>query len=534
MNLPIKRIRFFNTSGPVMERDHYRIPPLARLDLAELRLLIDRQRYFVLHAPRQTGKTSALLALQGLLNAEGAYRCVYVNIEAGQAMRDNVERATRVILGQLALRAHATGDEFLLSAWSGIADEFGDGALGAALTLWTEADPRPLVLLIDEIDSLVGDSLLAVLRQLRAGYDTRPERFPQSVILCGVRDVRDYRIYSSSAKTMVAGGSAFNIKAEPLRLGNFSERETRDLLGQHTEETGQPFTDGALDAIWTQTQGQPWLVNALAYETCFRGELAKDRSRSVTEADVLDAREALILRHDTHLDQLTDKLQEDRVWRVVEPILAGASESSYTTRDVEYVRDLGLIAHDPPVRMANPIYAEVVPRELTWLAQDDLPLDPAWYVDASGALLLGKLLEAFQEFYRENSEHWVERYGFKEAGPQLLLQAFLQRVVNSGGRIEREYALGSGRTDLLIVWPQGEGERTHKHVVECKVRRERRGLDRTVVDGVEQTAAYMDRCGAEAGHLVVFDRNERRSWDEKVFRDVRTAEGGAEIAVWGM
>ncbi len=526
-------MRRFNRSGPVVERRHYCIAPLDRLDLAEVRELIDEQQYFVLHAPRQTGKTSALLALQDLLNAEGRYRCVYVNVEAGQAMREDVERATRVMLGQMALRARAAlGDDFLSSAWSGIADEFRDGALGAALSRWAEADEKPLVLLIDEIDALVGDTLLAALCQLRAGYDMRPGRFPQSVVLCGVRDVRDYRIWSGSAKTMIAGGSAFNIKAESLRLGDFSKDEAHDLLRQHTEETGQPFTDDALEAIWTQTQGQPWLVNALAYETCFRGDLAKDRSRPVTEADMLDAREQLIQRRDTHLDQLTDKLREDRVWRVVEPLLAGASESSYTARDVEYVRDLGLIARDPPIRMANPIYAEVVPRELTWLAQDDLPHDPTWYVDASGALLLDKLLEAFQEFYREHSEHWIERYGFKEAGPQLLLQAFLQRVVNSGGRIEREYALGTGRTDLLVVWPQGE--RASKYVVECKVCHERRGRDRTVAEGVEQTAAYMDRCGAKAGHLIVFDRSDERSWDEKVFRDVRTAESGAEIAVWGM
>ena len=447
-------------------------------------------------------------------------------------MREDVRAAMEVILSQMARQARKTGDQYLTGAWPGIFAEHGPGALGEALSRWAENDPKPLVLLIDEIDSLVGDSLISVLRQLRADYPHRPESFPQSVILCGVRDVRDYRIYSSSEKTMVLGGSAFNIKAESLRLGDFSRRDTCALLGQHTEETGQSFTDGALEAVWHQTQGQPWLVNALAYETCFRGELAADRTRAVTEADVLAAREQLILRRDTHLDQLTDKLREDRVWRVVAPILAGSRESTYTARDVEYVRDLGLIAHDPPIRMANPIYAEVVPRELTWLAQDDLLHDPAWYVDGSGALQLGKLLEAFQEFYRENSEHWVERYGFREAGPQLLLQAFLQRVVNSGGRIEREYALGSGRTNLLIEWPQGE--RVRKYVVECKVRHDRWGLERTVADGVQQTAAYMDRCGAEAGHLVVFDRSDERSWDEKVFRDRRTAASGAEIAVWGM
>ena len=527
-------MRRFNTSGPVVAEDHYCIPPLARSDLAQLRELIDRKQYFVLHAPRQTGKTSALLALKDRLNAEGGLRCVYVNVEGAQTAREDVDAAIRTALNELSRRAQETlGDDYLEDVWPAVlAKAGGHSALRDALGRWARAAPDPLVLLIDEIDALVGDSLLAVLRQLRAGYDLRPEGFPQSVVLCGVRDVRDYRIHSASADTMVAGGSAFNIKAESLRLGDFSRDEVHDLLGQHTDETGQPFADGALEAVWTQTQGQPWLVNALAHETCFRGGLAADRSRPVTETDVTNAREALILRRDTHLDQLTDKLQEDRVWRVVEPLLAGAPESSYTARDVEYVRDLGLIARDPPIRMANPIYAEVVPRELTWLAQDDLPHDPAWYVDADGALQLDKLIEAFQDFYRENSERWAERYGFKEAGPQLLLQAFLQRIVNSGGRIDREYALGRGRTDLLIAWPHDGGAR--KYVVECKVRHERRSLERTVADGVEQTAAYMDRCGAEAGHLVVFDRSEGRNWDEKVFRERRSAQTGAEIAVWGM
>ena len=403
-------MREFNTEGPVVAQDHYHIPPLDRANLAELRQLVDRKRCFVLHAPRQTGKTSALLALQARLNADGDYRCVYVNVEGATTAREDVDAAIRTVLNELAEAAHDTlGDGFLADTWPAVlARGGGHSALRVALTRWARHSDKPLVLLVDEIDTLMGDSLLAVLRQLRAGYHLRPEGgFPQSVILCGVRDVRDYRIWSGSTKTMVAGGSAFNIKAESLRLGDFSRDEVRDLLGQHTRETGQAFADAALEAVWSQTRGQPWLVNALAYQACFRGAPAQDRSRTVTQADVLEARETLILRRDTHLDQLTDKLREDRVWRVIEPLLAGSRESRYTDRDVEYVRDLGLIARDPPIRMANPVYAEVVPRELTWLAQDDLPYDPAWYVDASGALLLGKLLEAFQEFYRENSEHWV-------------------------------------------------------------------------------------------------------------------------------
>ena len=364
-------MRYFNTSGPVVSEDHYHIPPLDRMNLAELRQLVDRKRYFVLHAPRQTGKTSALLALQDLVNADGAYRCVYVNVEGAATAREDVDAAVRTVLNELAEAARETlDDDHLDEIWPNVLDRAGGhSALRTALSRWSRAGDKPLLLLIDEIDTLVGDSLLAVLRQLRAGYHLRPDGFPQSVVLCGVR--------------------ALNIKAESLRLGDFSRDEVLALLGQHTEETGQPFGAGALEAVWSQTRGQPWLVNALAYETCFRGDLAADRSRPVTQADVFTAREQLVLRRDTHLDQLTDKLNEGRVRRVIEPLLVGGDGFESTADDIEYVQDLGLIARDPPMRLANPIYAEVVPRQLTWPTQLKLQEDPAWYVADDGGRRAG-------------------------------------------------------------------------------------------------------------------------------------------------
>ena len=324
-------------------------------------------------------------------------------------MREDVEQVMRTILATLALRASLTlDDEFLNEVWPGILAEVGPGAaLHAALTRWAKADPKPLVLLIDEIDALIGDSLLSVLRQLRAGYDQRPKHFPQSVILCGVRDVRDYRIHSSSTNAIIAGGSPFNIKAQSLRLGDFSQDEVRALLGQHTEETGQAFTSEALEMIWTQTQGQPWLVNALADQTCFR-DGAADRRDSVTASAIIEAKEQLILRRETHLEQLTDKLKEERVRRIVEPLLSGGEERHFTNRDLEYVRDLGLVVQDRPLRIANPIYAEVVPRELTWVIQEEFDQETAWYVHADGSLDVVELLTAFQTFFREHSEHWGE------------------------------------------------------------------------------------------------------------------------------
>ena len=529
-------MRTFNTEGPVVTEDHYCIPPLERIDLAAVLGLIREKKYFVLHAPRQTGKTSALLALRDLLNgaAGGDYRCVYANVEAGQPMRENVAEGVRTVLAQLAFQASVTlADDTLENLWPALLERVGPGqALHQALARWSMADARPLVLLIDEIDALVGDTLLALLRQLRTGYVDRPARFPHSIILCGVRDVRDYRIHSTAENRMVLGGSAFNIKSESLRLGDFSDQEIRALLAQHTAATGQAFTEEALALIRTRTAGQPWLVNALCYDACFRHEPGRARARPITPDAILEAQERLILRRDTHIDELANKLREERVRRVVEPILTGAVEITCSDEDLAYVRDLGLVAQGDggPPRIANPIYAEVVPRHLNYAVQETLPQRMAWYVDADGGLDVTGLIAAFQEFFREHSEHWVQRFErYHEAGPQLLLQAHLQRIVNGGGRIEREYALGRGRTDLLIVWPQGGRER--RFVVECKVLR--KDLERTIAEGVEQTRGYVDRCGAEAGHVVVFDRAPDRTWADKIFR--RPPAGvGVPVTVWGM
>ena len=550
-------MRRFNTEGPVRLDDHYAIPPLERVDLEELLGLIQAKRYFVLHAPRQTGKTSALLALRDLLNSgeAGEFRCVDVNVEVGQVARDDTAEGMRAILSILSSRAQLLGDGFLRTAWPDILATSGpNDALRDALTQWCMANPTPLVLLIDEIDSLVGDTLLSVLRQLRAGYQLRPAGFPQSVVLCGVRDIRDYRIRSSSGE-VIAGGSPFNIAAKSLRLGDFTEAETGALIAQHTAETGQQFAPEALDAVWEQTQGQPWLVNALCAEACFDNKAGRDRSRAISLDDIFAAREELILSRCTHLDQLAHKLEEERVRRVVEPLLSGADPTDCDRadigfqRDIDYVRDLGLIAAGNGIRMANPIYAEVVPRELTAAAQERLLAEQtAWYIKADGDLDMGKLLAAFQAFFREHSEHWLGRFDYREAGPQLILQAYLQRIINGGGRIEREYGLGRGATDLLILWPHKEGlpsDLWRRFVVECKVLRDgdHRGLEGTIERGLEQTLSYMDKCGSDEGHLVVFDRTGEaqgaepgdggKRWEDRLFRREET-RNGRKVAVWGM
>ena len=378
-------MRFFNTEGPMRPDKHYAIEPLSRVDVDDVLELVRQERYFVLHAPRQTGKTTALIALRDLLNSGkvGDYRCVHINVEVAQVARDDVASGIRAVLSMMASRAFRQGDGFLRQSWQDIfAASDPNDALRDVLTQWCMENPTPLVLLLDEIDSLVGDTLLSVLRQLRAGYEQRPEGFPASIVLCGVRDVsmrwtspsrtpaedsQDCRIRSSSGE-MIAGGTPFNIAAKSLRLDDFTECETKSLMQQHTDETGQDFSLEAKQAVWTQTQGQPWLVNALCAEACFGNKADHNCSRTIEKDDIFAAREELLLSRCTHLEQLAHKLAEERVRRVIEPLLGDAKASRYHApdiqfgRDVDYVRDLGLIAPGEGFRIANPIYAEVFSR----------------------------------------------------------------------------------------------------------------------------------------------------------------------------
>ena len=530
--------RFFNTAGP-QTPDSYTINPLSRFDLADILMLIHQQRYFVLHAPRQTGKTSCMLALRDYLNEKDDFIAVYANVEAGQAWRNNVERVIGATCQTLAREIrNIVKADWPLQVLASTKENGTDTHLSSFLESICQSLDKPLVLILDEIDALVGDSLVAVLRQIRAGYVNRPSSFPQTIILCGVRDVRDYRIVLSN-QDIVTGGSAFNIKAESLRLGNFSREEIRELYMQHTNETGQVFDEACFPMIWEATEGQPWLVNALAYEVTWRMKENRDRTVRIIPEMIYRAQERIIYRRDTHIDILIDKLKEERVRRVIEPMLANSDDAEdglIPTDDVQYVEDMGLIKRErgKPRRIANGIYREIIPRELTWSTQDLLPQQPQWYENPDHSINMEKLLLDFQQFFRQNADSWIGKFEYAEAGPQLLLQAFLQRIVNGGGYIDREYGLGRKRTDLLIRKPltEGYGGAVQRVVLELKIKRG--AIDAVIEKGLQQTAEYMDIVGAvDEGHLIIFDRSLDKTWDERIWHRPHECQGRT-IMVWGM
>jgi hypothetical protein len=395
------------------------------------------------------------------------------------------------------------------------------------LNQWAERSPRPLVIFIDEIDAIEEEALISILHQLRNGFKLRPQGFPQSLALIGMRDVREYRARVRPERESMGSSSPFNIKAESLKLENFSLEQVRALYHQHTEETGQVWSDESVARVYELTQGQPWLVNALARQII--DHQAPDRTVTITPFHVEAAKEELILRRDTHLDSLAERLHEARVRRIIEPVLTG----SYTGADVYnddllYVADLGLTTKPPAqIRVANPIYAEVIPRALSFVVQSNLPIEAQWYILPDGRLDMLKLLGEFQQFFRQESEAWLERFDYKEAGPHLILYAWLSRIcgINGGGHVKRESGLGMHRADILIEWPVTTDVKLRRWPIAAGVAVQRAVLEvklyrnsDTEAEGLKQLGNYLSRVGEPSGHLLIFDRRPGRSWEEKIFR----------------
>jgi hypothetical protein len=489
--------KFFNTSGPCKRERHYLVE--RPLNTASLKQLVEDEKYFVHHAPRQTGKSTLLIDFCHRLNEEGVYTALYINVEGAQTTRNDVERCLKAILNEIEGR-HSTmlpkNERFSVKS---IQKDLSENSLNSFLRSWAQANKKPIVLVMDEIDSLIGDSLIAILRQLRAGYDLRPKAFPQSIILNGVRDLRDYRIYSRAEDTWLTGGSCFNIKAESIRLEDFTREQVHDLYAQHSAEHGQGFEKGVVDEIFRLTQGQPWLCNALGDQLCFH--IGKDKA-VVSVDDLYAAKESLILRRDTHIDQLYAKLEEERVRDIVLPIVLGTQLLRPRESDVQYCIDLGLLSNTKPPKIANPVYQEILPRELSWPTQQFLPIEPPEFFK-QGQLNMKKLMRSFVEFYRENAH---EEFFYKEITPHILLQAFLQRIINSGGRIEREYALGRKRMDLGVIY------KDQKFAIEIKIK----SSEKSRSESLDQIASYMDSLGIKKeGYLCVFDRQFEKTWEDR-------------------
>jgi len=529
LTIPPKRpVRFFNTTGPCFPWDHYMLPPADRLVGAQLDRYIRDKLYWVLHAPRQTGKTTFLKDWAREINSGDEAVACYVTIEFCQRLPEP-ERCMPALCSAIMQFA-----DFSNLPVPEVKTDIPSAMVNNILSDWAKKTaPKPLIILFDETDALEGDALISFLRQLRGGFmDRGIGKFPVSIALVGMRDLKDY-ITAAKEGIPPSPLSPFNIKIDSIFLGNFSKEDVKKLFAQRTEETGQQITDESLDYVYEQSWGQPWIVNSLFQRATMR-VLREDNYETVTMDHILAAREQMIQARETHLDSLGVRLRDPKIKYVIESILVGNNdpEMGRTNPDVELAMDLGLIKWDvmKGFTICNPIYEEILTRYLNSGYHDNLPPPASWqWQKADGTLDMDSLLKEFQRFWRRNSEIWEQKADYTEAFPHLLLMAFLQRILNGGGRMEREAAAGRGRMDLFIEY-QGD-----KFIIEIKLIHSWASPEEIREEGLRQIIIYRDKIDADApAYLVIFDRRDTAkslSWDEKILWQEETVPGGMVTVV---
>jgi hypothetical protein len=487
--------------------------------LQDVEQLIDMEQYFVIHAARQSGKTTYLQDLTRRIIEAGKYYVLYCSLEKIQVVENEekgIPAIVRKIRNMFRLSDIPHKERFAENA------EYEDytSVLYTELSLFCKILDKPLVVLFDEVDCLSEGTLISFMRQLRNGYNDRSFiPFVHSLALVGMRNIRDYKAKIRPESESLGSASPFNIVTKAMTLSNFTKEEITTLYRQHSEETGQVFEQEAIDLVHEQTQGQPWLVNAIVREVIVE-MLQSDYTQPVTASLVNEAIQTIILRRHTHIDSLLERLKEDRVRKVIEPMISGDDFFERLSDDYQYVTDLGLIKDIAgKIQPANPIYGEVIARTLSYEAQEKFvqkrPDATIAHFLKDGKLEMDALMQDFQQFWQENSAIWIEKFYYKEAAPHLILMAFLQRIINGGGYIIRGMGAGTGHTDLCIVYKK------QKYPIELKIRRG----DKSVTKGIEQTLRYMDSFGCSEGWLAVFDQRSTISWNEKIYLEKETVDG---------
>jgi hypothetical protein len=382
---------------------------------------------------------------------------------------------------------------------------------------------KPLVVFFDEADLLSGAGLLTFLAQIRDGYNDRDSfinKFPSSLALVGMRNIRNYLASDHPETSGQHLASPFNIVAERMTLANFTQEEIGQLYGQHTEATGQVFEESAIAKAWLWTEGQPWLVNALARQIV-QINLKNDYSVVITDLQVNRAAENLIDRRDSHIDSLLERLKEIRVIKVMDSVFAGTKGTvPINSDDRQYCIDLGLVVknEDQSLRPSNKIYQEVFSRVITDQIQYalDVNIDPKKLTDGK-VLFMSDILRAFQKFWRHDSHSFPFRFkdfaAFKydEATYSFMLESYLQKIVNSGGTVQRQFSEDRSAVDLAAIY------NNHEYLIEVKLNEYYFDMD----DAQAQLAGYLGAAGEKEGWLVIFDRDLDKSWDEKIYWDTK-------------
>lgn len=484
-------MREFNIFGPVNPKLHYHVNRVAVK--AAVREKIEKGRYFTLNAARQTGKTTLFREVIAELSAEGGYFGILLTFEA---LRDySRARFYEGLSEQLQLHFIADLEADVAKTLPTEISLRDHGDFGKWLREAIQGLNKKVILIIDEFDAIdptLAEPILAVFREMYH-YQDKPT-FPtlQSIILVGVRNI-----------PALLGGSQspFNI-ADQYEVPYFTAAETTDLLTQHTAETGQPFAPEVSEAIYRETEGQPFLLNRLGQ--LLTTTIEPGRNETLTLGHFQQALTDLLAENNTHFASITSKATPHR--SVLLPMLFyNAKRSNFRDSTTQELLMYGILLRVQEhrrwvARIANPIYRKMLILTFTPPNGGELPPNGSvlhrYLVD--GVLNIEGLLDSFKAMMEE---HGVRLLRSKktdrplEIGGQYLLLSYLTAALDSiGGHVTLEAVNSAGEMDLLVFY------RGTRFIIETKVWYTLKRFE----EGQQQLAAYLAAATLDKGYIILF------------------------------
>ncbi|MDR1856888.1 MAG: AAA-like domain-containing protein [Desulfovibrio sp.] len=511
----------FNIEGPCDPERHYMVPALERLRIA--RDIAIRGDYFLIHAPSQSGKSTFSEQIVNEINKTNDFHAIYCSLEPLNEFSD-VNDGLSIIIDIINNEIECS---HYLSSFGIERQKSGSLISGIRLALHNiaKAIDRKLIVFFDDVDCIHDEILITFLSQIRVGFNYRRKlMFPWSIAYIGLSSLHSYKVRLNAKCEDPETASPFNIIAESFRLESFDERQVELLYKQHTDATGQKFTPDAMKCAFYWSNGQPWLVNALAHQVV-ENDLRLDYSKVITAEHFNEAVHAILGRNDPHIGYLFEVLEDPRVERVVDPMLCGenyVSDSFFD--DLTYCLDIGLLSKNASgdICPSNPIYCEAIVWTLSFDIQADLPETIVYKWMDEENFDISSLLKEFQKFWYVHIKTCKKHYSYKQSVQQLSLLGFIQGVIIDAAELKYELALGSFRVGVCVIY---EGT---AYPIEI-----RQANTTSMPDALEQLSRYIDRCGAYEGWLVVFDRSKSRSRDEKITWRVEFLPNGKTVNVVG-
>ncbi|NVM23920.1 MAG: AAA-like domain-containing protein [Desulfobacterales bacterium] len=493
--------RIFEDSGTVdpIRSYHVQLENVVSTKNQDLKTMVDLGRYFSIFAPRQSGKTTFFEDFCHELEKDPTYVAIllsfqdYKQLEKARFYGLIEEAIIEQVLERLEeVRCNNMEPVRELLSSHHLTDHISFRKLFEKLN--KVIPPKKIIVFIDEFDGIpIGEleNFLTTSRELYQKYKKRTAKALYSVGLVGIRNI---------TKLIVGGVSPFNI-ADQVKLPPFSLQNVRDLYAQYAEETNQPFTEEAVEKVYKETAGQPWLVNRLG--TILTVDIKPETTDPITEEDVEKAIKNLHKERNSHFDNLVEKA---RMYKetFVEIIFNGV-EYNPDDEDQSLLEQYGLIKEkDDMAVVASPIYRRRFLK--TFFRESGAIVDVSLkgYFRPDGLLNMEAILSDFEEYIIQIgvSAFYQSQKPYEKTG-QFLLTAWLYQFVEAGkGELRYEVPTGLGRMDILLTY-QG-----HRYVIETKINRSHG--DQALSKAIDQLCGkYLLTEQADEGYVVIFDPKTR-------------------------